>query len=862
MRSHLRRWIDAAAIRDPIEMRKAEFLTVMMIGLFLLGVAGTPVSFFAPTSPLQKYLTVSADLMMSAFMLVALLVLRRGRLNGAVLLTICGLLLPLAMTFLALGVVRGGYVLVAFLLPVVLAGVMADALGLIFTIVASIGIVLFTLGNPLEPALEANLPLPISVIISVFAMVSTLLGVFLNRFGRVLGRTLQEMIVRERELEHSRFVLEQNMAALEREIIERRRIEAALRESDDKFRALVTHSPVGIFQATPRGDYLFVNKQWSDLVDMPPEAALGRGWQAALYPDDAARVIGDWNAALDRGQPFAQEYRFSLPDDQVRWVFSTAMPLRDRSDEVLGYFGIISDVTERKRTSEALRESEERYRLIAENTDDLINMFLLGQPVRAVYSSPSYMRVLGYMPGGSGRGLPTHLVHPDDLPLLLKQFAFLSSHATTELTVRVRHADGTWRWIEAKASALMRSGQRYVITVGRDISDRKRLEAQFLQSQKMEGVGQLAGGIAHDFNNLLTAILGNTDLALDSLPPGHPARADVSEIASAAERAVGLTRQLLAFARKQILEPRVIDVNRLILDMDVLLRRLIGEDIELRTRIAPQLWHVKGDPTQIEQVIVNMAVNARDAMPRGGRLMIETANIVLDDLAQEYIGVAPGPFVTIAISDTGTGMDEETQRRAFEPFFTTKPQGRGTGLGLATSYGIIKQHGGTIVLHSIVGLGTRFMLYLPGIDAPAEIIPAAPILDDLPRGSETILLVEDEGAVRALAARVLRSHGYQVYDAPHGRAALEVASTTPALALDLVITDVVMPQMSGRDVAEQLELRFPGVKVLYISGYTDHAIVHEGQLNPGIAFLHKPFTPGALLRKVRSVIDGPAAAAV
>lgn len=331
MRERLRRWINDAAIHDPIEVRKAEFLTVMIIGLFVLGFVGTPISFLTPLSAIQKSLTVSADLTMSAFMAAALLVLRCGRLNNAVLLTICGLLVPLSMTLSALGIARGGYVLVAFLMPVVLAGVMADVVGLAFTITVSAGIVFFTFANPLVP--QPELPLPAAAIISVFTLIAIVLGVFLHRFSRVLERTINEMLIRERELEHSRLVLERNMSALEREIVERRRAEFALRESDDKFRALVTHSPVGIFQATPLGDYLFVNKQWSDLAGLPPEAALGEGWQAALHPDDAAHVIESWQLSVTGGQRLRRNTAFCCP--AIRCAGCSAPPSRCATGPIL-----------------------------------------------------------------------------------------------------------------------------------------------------------------------------------------------------------------------------------------------------------------------------------------------------------------------------------------------------------------------------------------------------------------------------------------------------------------------------------------------------------------------------------------------
>ena len=857
MKHRLRRWLGDVAVRDPIERRKAEFLHFMLIGLCAIGILGSPLSLVAPLSLIDHILTIAADLLLSIFALVALGVLQRGRLHLAVLIGTCGLLIPLAITFVTLGLSGGAGVLIAFTLPVTLAGLLMGRGGLVFAVTTSLAIVLcsalFDTGRP-AGMLPAN-HMPIGIILAAFSLILVLLGVFLDRFGSSLYQTLSEMAARERDLEQSRAALEKRTAALEREIVERRRMEAALSESEDKFRALVTHSPVGIFQTSPTGAYMFVNKQWTELTSMAAEAAIGQGWAQALHPADATRVLDEWHAATSSGRKFAQEYRFLDEKGNIRWVFSTADPLYNPNRQVLGYFGIISDITENKRAREALRESEERYRLITENTNDLISLYDHDQQHVCVYASPSHRHVLGYEPSMLHTIATSDLIHPDDREAIHKLFVRGAAPGTAQATYRQRHADASWRWIEAHATTIIQQGRHYTLLVGRDFTDRKRLEAQFLQAQKMESIGRLAGGIAHDFNNLLTAIIGNTELALDALPNDHTARADVAEIARAADRAVGLTRQLLAFARQQIIEPHVLDLSRLLLDMGTLLRRLLGEDVELATIAPSLLWRVKGDPNQIEQVVINLAVNARDAMPNGGKLTLEITNTVLDDeLAQQHVGLPPGRYVVLAISDTGMGMDEETQRRAFEPFFTTKPKGRGTGLGLATSYGIIQQHGGNIWVYSEINHGTTFKIYLPGIDDPADIPQQVIASPDLPRGNETILLVEDEPAVRELAARILRTQGYQVIEATQGREALGMIDGGKHLPIDLLLTDVVMPQMSGKAIAEHLQGRFPTLKVLYISGYTDNAIVHHGRLTPGVAFLHKPFTPAALVRKVRDVL--------
>ncbi|MBM4319695.1 MAG: response regulator, partial [Deltaproteobacteria bacterium] len=384
--------------------------------------------------------------------------------------------------------------------------------------------------------------------------------------------------------------------------------------------------------------------------------------------------------------------------------------------------------------------------------------------------------------------------------------------------------------------------------------EKTQLEEQLKLAQRLEAVGRLAGGVAHDFNNLLSVIISYAGFAVDELRESDPVRADIVEIQSAGQRAAALTRQLLAFSRKQLLEPEVLNLNRTVSGIESMLRRLLGEDIDIEVHLADDLGSVLADPGQIEQVIMNLSVNARDAMPQGGKLTIETVNVELDaEYADQHVAVKPGRFVMLSVTDTGTGMDAATREHIFEPFFTTKEKGKGTGLGLSTVYGIVKQSGGYIWVYSEPGRGTTFKVYLPRVDAPAAEARRRAV-SAMPTGSETVLVVEDEDAVRRLAERILRSAGYEVLSAASGGDALVLCEKHGG-GVDLLLTDVVMPQMSGRELAERLSKLCPRLKVLYMSGYTDNAIVHHGVLDPGTRFLGKPFAAAELTRKVREVLD-------
>jgi PAS domain S-box-containing protein len=503
----------------------------------------------------------------------------------------------------------------------------------------------------------------------------------------------------------------------------------------------------------------------------------------------------------------------------------------------------------------ALQESEERFRALIENSMDLVAVLDAGG--RFAYASPSVGRLFGYAPTELLGENAFDYVAPADVERVRAAFRKAVAGGAAEIREEYgfRHKDGSWRTLESVVSNLLDNPAVAGIVINsRDVTERRTLESQFRQAQRLEAVGRLAGGVAHDFNNVLTAIAGYSDLLLEDLDARDPKRQDVEEIRAAAQRAATLTRQLLAFSRKQVLQSRVLDLNAVVQALEKMLQRLIGEDVELVFSPGADLRPVRADPGQIEQVILNLAVNARDAMPRGGKLTIETANVELDaTYVRDHHGAVPGRYVLLAVSDTGVGMEPETRSHIFEPFFTTKEPGKGTGLGLATVYGIVKQSGGYVWVYSEPGRGATFKIYLPWVDeqVPTQHQVAAV---SLVGGSETVLLAEDDPSVRDVVGEVLTQKGYRVLRAPDGQTALDLARGHLG-EIQLLVTDMVMPGMAGRELAEAVAARRPGIRVLYMSGYTDDAVVRHGVLEQGMPYIQKPFSAAGLAAKVREILD-------
>jgi PAS domain S-box-containing protein len=502
------------------------------------------------------------------------------------------------------------------------------------------------------------------------------------------------------------------------------------------------------------------------------------------------------------------------------------------------------------RIRKELGQREELFRLISENAADMIAV--VDADGHRLYNSPAYERILGYTTEELNATSSFEQIHPEDVQKVQEA----ASEARTggvarSIQYRMRHKNGSWRVLESTASTVRNDNGEVakLVIVNRDISERKHLEEQFRQAQKMEAVGRLSGGIAHDFNNLLGIIIGYAEAQQEQLEPGHALRASADEIFSAGTRAASLTQQLLAFSRQQVLDPTVLDLNAVVTDMNTLLRRVIGEDIELTTTLDWDLGRVKADHSQLDQVIMNLAVNARDAMPKGGKLTIKTENVVIDEAfeRQHSYQVKRGRFVCLTVTDSGIGMNAETKAKAFEPFFTTKERGKGTGLGLSTVYGVIKQSGGYIDVDSAPGEGTTFHIYLPQTEesVTSEKLQAE---STQAKARQTILLAEDEDSLRTLTRNTLQGRGYTVLEAKNGVEALKIGRNYVG-SIDLLLTDVVMPEMGGHELAQELIRERPGIKVVYISGYT-------GQL-PGMKtfFLMKPFTRGALTQKIHEALE-------
>jgi PAS domain S-box-containing protein len=507
-----------------------------------------------------------------------------------------------------------------------------------------------------------------------------------------------------------------------------------------------------------------------------------------------------------------------------------------------------------------IAEREELFYLIGEHAADMIAVVTVdGQ---RLYNSPSYQKVLGYSPEELERTSAYEQIHPDDRQAVVTAAEETRrTGAGRRVEYRIRHKTGEWRVLESTASAVRGANGEVakLVIVNRDITERRHLEEQLRLSQKLEAVGKLSGGIAHDFNNILGVIIGYSEALQRRISPNDEFREPVDEILKAGQRAAVLTQQLLAFSRKQVLEPKILDLNVVIADVEKMLRRLIGEDVELKIEFSGEPGVVKADRGQIEQVIMNLAVNARDGMPQGGVLKIETLSGDLTEADAKHCRyVVPGQYVILQVSDTGCGMDAEVQSHIFEPFFTTKMQGKGTGLGLATVYGVIKQSGGYIWVESEPNKGTKFKIYLPWAEgAIKEICESGPLIRK-PQGARTVLVVEDEQSLRKLTCTTLRDIGFTVLEASDGPEAIQIAREAKPAA-ELLLTDIVMPGMSGPSLAAQLSREFPALRVLYMSGYTDGAIASHGVLDSGVVLLRKPFTRDDLAHAVEDALIGEAA---
>ncbi|CAN5871806.1 PAS domain-containing protein [soil metagenome] len=574
------------------------------------------------------------------------------------------------------------------------------------------------------------------------------------------------------------------------------------------------------------------------------------------FPEEARETVARLTRDIADGRDWGGEFHDSRKDGSRVWIDATVVCIRDAAGHPISVMGISQDISLRKEAEEALRASEERFRQIAENIREV---FWITDPARKKidYVSPAYEAIWGRPAARlyADPGEWADAVHPDDREHAVDAALTKASTGEYDEEYRIVRPDGVVRWVRDRAFPVRGADGRVerVVGVAEDITARRVLEEQLRQAQKMEAIGQLAGGVAHDFNNLLTVISGCSDLLLDTLAPDAPECELVQEIRKAGDRSAALTRQLLAFSRKGVLAPKVLDLNDIVRDTDKMLRRVIGEDIRLVTALSSKLDSVMADPSQMEQVLLNLAVNARDAMPEGGTLTIETRNVKAGD--RQALADIQEPCIVLSVSDTGVGMSEEVRQHVFEPFFTTKGPGKGTGLGLAVVHGIVQQSNGQIEVETGSGAGTVFRIFLPSAELKPPPVEAAQSASATPRGTETILLVEDEDAVRELARRILQGYGYTVLPAANAGEALRLCGTH-AGHIDILVTDVVMPGVNGRVLAERLQAEHPHMKVLYVSGYTDDAVVRHGIVQDDAGYLQKPFTPHMLATKVREALAG------
>src|SRR2546427_249390 len=602
-----------------------------------------------------------------------------------------------------------------------------------------------------------------------------------------------------------------------------------------------------------QGKYVYVNPAYAQMIgNTNRDAMLGKLWQEVSDSHDVAPVESGIREALKQHGKWFGALTLHHRDGTV---VPTEMAVTSLPDG--GTICVSHDISQRLSAQRARAETEIKYRTLIEQVAAISYIAELGTHGQWLYVSPQVESILGYSAEewlSNSKDWIRH-VHSDDHPIVNAAEESCSRGEPFQAEYRITRKDGEIIWVSDSA-VVVRGSDSHPVMEGLivDITDRKLLEDQLQQARKIEAVGRLAGGVAHDFNKLLTIIKGYVEMALQRCLDRPELHSDIRRIEEAADRAVTLVRQLLAFSRKQVLRPKVLDLNTIVINLDQLLRRLMSENIEMKTLVSKDLGSIKADPGQVEQVIMNLVVNARDALPDGGRILIETSNVDLDSAyTRDHAVVVPGPYVLLAVSDTGIGMSADTVAHIFEPFYTTKENGRGTGLGLSTVYGIVKQSGGYVWVYSELGKGTTFKVYLPRVTDAVQAPPEMPASTNH-KGHETILLVEDEADVRELTQMVLSERGYKVIEA-HSPAEAERLAGSNGAEIHLLLTDVVMPGISGRELAKRLTARFPHLRVMFMSGYTYNVIAQNGTLEEGISFLQKPFTPQLLKEKVREALD-------
>ncbi|MGA9755048.1 MAG: PAS domain S-box protein [Desulfobaccales bacterium] len=634
-----------------------------------------------------------------------------------------------------------------------------------------------------------------------------------------------------------------------RDITALKQAEAALRESEQRFRDITEHAAEWVWETDAQGTYTYSSPVVEQLLGYKPEEVLGKYFYDFFLPGQREKLKNAALTVFAAKQPFGEFLSPNLhKNGRIVWLSTSGIPILDDRGDLLGYRGAKIDITER-------REAEALSRNLIANSP--VGIYLI-QNRKFQLVNQWFFTITGYGEGEFLSLRPLDLVHPEDREATKENAVkMLKGLSSVPYEYRTITKGGEIKWIMETLAAIRYKGKGAVLGYFMDITERKALEQQLIQAQKMEAVGRLAGGVAHDFNNLLMAIMGYGELMRSKVLKGDPLYDHLENILKAGDRAAALTQQLLTFSRRQIVSPQVVDLNRVVLDLEPMLRRLIGEDLDLEITTDPGPVAVKADPGQLGQIIMNLVVNARDAMPRGGRLTLKAASVEFKQARHTRFGqVPPGSYVRLVVRDTGVGMDEATQAHVFEPFFTTKEPDKGTGLGLSTVYGIVKQSGGYLDLASEPGAGSTFTIWLSRLETLVEPPKTRIPLTASYRGKETILLVEDEDVLRGLLAKFLRLYGYTVLEARHGGEALLICERRQE-PIHLMVTDVVMPQMSGRELADRLTPLRPDMKVLYMSGYTEDAVVQHGVEDLSVAFLQKPFKPIDLARKVYAILHAP-----